>query len=106
MAGGGDAAAAGPPAVASFADVAERLNPSVVNMDATFRGSGRSRRRLPAPLPDSPEPFDRMPGADRDAPRRGAGTGFLIDSTGYILTNHHVIVDADRIMVRLTDGRT
>jgi serine protease Do len=100
-------AAAAMPAVASFADVAERLNPAVVNIDATFRGTNRSRRRLPAPLPDSPEPFDRLPGGgDRDAPRRGAGTGFLIDSTGYILTNHHVIVDADRIMVRLTDGRT
>jgi serine protease Do len=98
--------AASLPAAPSFADVAERLNPAVVNIDATFRGSGRSRRRLPAPLPDSPEPFDRLPGPDRDAPRRGAGTGFLIDSTGYILTNHHVIVDADRIMVRLTDGRT
>ena len=100
-------AAAPLPALASFADVAERLNPAVVNIDATFRGSGRARRRLPAPLPDSPEPFDRLPGGgDRDAPRRGAGTGFLIDSTGYILTNHHVIVGADRIMVRLTDGRT
>ena len=94
------------PALASFADVAERLNPAVVNIDATFRGSGRTRRRLPAPLPDSPEPFDRQPGGDRDAPRRGTGTGFLIDASGYILTNHHVIVDADRIMVRLADGRT
>ena len=99
--------AAALPAVASFADVAERLNPAVVNIDATFRGTNRSRRQLPAPLPDSPEPFDRLPGGgDRDAPRRGAGTGFLIDAAGYILTNHHVIVDADRIMVRLTDGRT
>src|SRR5687767_6352327 len=98
--------AAPAPALASFADVAERLNPAVVNIDATFRGSGRNRRRLPAPLPDSPEPFDRQPGADRDAPRRGAGTGFLIDAEGYILTNHHVVVDADRIMVRLADGRS
>src|SRR5688572_28886454 len=94
------------PALASFADVAERLNPAVVNIDATFRASERPRRRLPAPLPDSPEPFDRQPGGDRDAPRRGTGTGFLIDADGYILTNHHVIVDADRIMVRLADGRS
>ena len=92
------------PAVASFADVAERLNPAVVNIDATVRGTGRPRGRFGVPLPDSPEPFDRFD-RERDAPRRGAGTGFLIDSTGHILTNHHVVADADRIMVRLTDGR-
>jgi len=100
------AAAAAMPALASFADVAERLNPAVVNIDATFRTNERPRRREPAPLPEGPEPFERQPGGDRDAPRRGAGTGFLIDADGYILTNHHVIVDADRIMVRLADGRS
>jgi serine protease Do len=92
-------------AVASFADIAERLNPAVVNIDATVRGAGRARRRL-SPLPDSPELFERQPSPDRDAPRRGAGTGFLIDPAGYILTNHHVIADADRILVRLFDGRS
>jgi serine protease Do len=100
-------ATAAAPVVASFADVAERLNPAVVNIDATVRGSARSRRRSALPLPDSPDPFDRsQPDGERDAPRRGAGTGFIIDADGYILTNHHVIADADRIMVRLTDGRT
>ena len=94
------------PALASFADVAERLNPAVVNIDATVRGSARPRRRPATPLPDSPELFERQPGGDRDTPRRGAGTGFLIDASGYILTNHHVIADADRIMVGLADGRT
>jgi serine protease Do len=93
------------PAIGSFADIAERLNPAVVNIDATIRGTGRPRRRA-VPLPDSPELFERQQSPDRDAPRRGAGTGFLIDANGYILTNHHVIADADRIMVRLTDGRT
>jgi serine protease Do len=93
-----------PAGAVSFADVAERLNPAVVNIDASTRGEGRARRRLQ--LPESPEPFgtpqDRQP---PDAPRRGAGTGFIIDAAGYILTNHHVIEGADRIMVRLTDGR-
>jgi serine protease Do len=94
------------PALASFADVAERLNPAVVNIDATVRGSTRPRRRAPL-LPDSPDMFERQqPQGERDTPRRGAGTGFLIDAAGHILTNHHVIADADRIMVRLMDGRS
>jgi serine protease Do len=95
------------PATASFADVAERLNPAVVNIDATVRSAARQPRRRLAPVPDAPELFERQPPpAERDGPRRGAGTGFLIDPAGLILTNHHVIADADRIMVRLMDGRT
>ena len=41
-----------------------------------------------------------------DAPRRGTGTGFLIDAEGHILTNHHVIEGAERLTVKLTDGRS
>ena len=89
----------------SFADIAERLNPAVVNIDATSRGEDRPRRRAPA-LPDEPDPFERPQPRDRDGPRRGAGTGFIIDAGGLILTNHHVIDGADRIMARLADGRT
>jgi len=89
----------------SFADIAERLNPAVVNIDATSRGEDRQRRRVPV-LPDEPDPFERPQPRDRDGPRRGAGTGFIIDAGGLILTNHHVIDGADRIMARLADGRT
>jgi serine protease Do len=96
-----DAAA---PAVVSFADVAERLNPAVVNIDATIPGAGRPRRLGPL-APDSQDDDDR-PQGDREAPRRGAGTGFVIGADGHILTNHHVIDGADRIMVGLSDGRT
>jgi serine protease Do len=90
----------------NFADVVERINPAVVNIDATARASeagGRRRRRA-----DGGDSFDFGPGlrGERDGPRRGAGSGFIIDSDGSILTNHHVIDRADRITVKLSDGRS
>jgi serine protease Do len=100
------AAVAVAPNVVSFADIAERLNPAVVNIDATSRGNDNRRRRFGVPLPESPDLFERQFDREREGPRKGAGTGFLIDAEGYILTNHHVIDGADRILVRLTDGRT
>jgi serine protease Do len=92
--------------VVSFADVAERLNPAVVNIDATSRGSERGRRRFGVPLPESPDLFDRPYDREREGPRKGAGTGFIIEPDGLILTNHHVIDGAERVIVRLTDGRS
>ena len=100
-----------PAALVNFADVVERINPAVVNIDATTQGSETRRRRSRAGVPDPPELFDGpfgfgTPRDDRDAPRRGAGTGFIIDSDGSILTNNHVIDRAGRITVKLSDGRS
>jgi serine protease Do len=92
--------------VVNFADVADRLNPAVVNIDATSRRRARtpSNGRAPARPEMFEDPFDNR--RFRETPRRGAGTGFLIDADGHILTNHHVIDGADRITVKLTDGRS
>jgi serine protease Do len=91
--------------VASFADVAERLNPAVVNIDATIRSGAQPRRRIGPQLPDEPDPFDPRPEREREDVRRGTGTGFIIDGDGYILTNQHVVEFAEKLTVRLADGR-
>jgi serine protease Do len=76
-----------------FAEVASRMNAAVVNVDASSRGGTRGRRG------DLDEP-------QREGPRQGAGSGFVIDSDGHILTNFHVIDGADRITITLSDGRS
>jgi serine protease Do len=82
-----------PAGAPNFADVAERLNAAVVNIDAASRG-GHERR-----LDDSGDP------REFGLPHQGSGSGFVIDRDGFIMTNYHVIEDADRITVTLADGR-
>jgi serine protease Do len=90
-----------PPGVVDFAAIAARANPAVVNIEATSRAADPH-----ALLPDG-APFKRPPqSSGRDAPRRGSGSGFVIDPAGYILTNYHVVEDADRLTVKIADGRS
>ena len=89
---------AAPSGVVNFADVAERINAAVVNVDATSKTSRDTRPRR------GEEPYG--PGRDYDGPRQGSGSGFFIDREGYILTNQHVIDGAERITVTMADGRS
>src|SRR5436305_5631325 len=96
----------------NFADVVARVNPAVVSVDATSksRGGRRGHGRSNGDDEDNDSfdaPFDSVqPKRDGDPARRGEGTGFIIDADGSILTNHHVIDRADRITVKLADGRS
>src|SRR5438874_12542596 len=97
------ASASGITSLVNFADVVDRLNPAVVNIDTTTR-SGERRRRSRSSADPFDGPFDF--GAPRDAPRRGAGSGFIIDADGSILTKNHVVDRAARIIVEFSDRRT
>ena len=98
-------------APASFADLSARLLPMVVNIATTetlkpLAGSPG----LPNIPPGSPlaDLFKNFLGAGRAVPRHvtSLGSGFVIDPTGYIVTNNHVIADADQISVTFNDGTT
>jgi serine protease Do len=97
-----DPAPALPPGAINFADIAARINPAVVNIDAT----SRHRSTDPRLFPEDDELGGETPDWRRnDTPSKGTGSGFIIDSAGYILTNHHVVSRAERISVKLADGR-
>ncbi len=98
-------------APASFADLAEKLLPAVVNISTTQTIKNPERTpEMPQFPPGSPfedffkEFFDRQKHPDA-APRRATslGSGFIIDAEGYVVTNHHVISEADEINVILHD---
>ena len=117
----GQGVAKGPPD--SFADLAERLLPSVVNISTTQTVQAQQRPGGGGPeMPQFPpgSPFEEFfkdffernrpnggggNGGGRRAPRRAQslGSGFIIDSAGIVVTNNHVIAQADEIKVRLQD---
>ncbi|WP_420405610.1 DegQ family serine endoprotease [Nisaea sp.] len=93
----------------SFADLAERLLPAVVNISTTQTITASDNGRALPPGTPFEEFFkefeDRMrPDGERRSRRaQSLGSGFIIDKAGYVVTNNHVIRDADEILIRMQD---
>lgn len=99
-------------APADFVDIVEASVPAVVNIETTRFGERPEPEVQRGQMPeDVPEMFRRFfepfgEGMPRGRPdQRGGGSGFIVREDGLILTNHHVIEDADEIIVRLADRR-
>jgi serine protease Do len=102
----------------SFADLAEKLTPAVVNISTTQKVKAPRGGEVPMPQFPPGSPFEEFfkdfferqrPGDDEGESQRSTrrvsslGSGFVIDPSGIVITNNHVIADADEVTVILGD---
>jgi len=104
----------------SIVEIAKKQNPAVASITAISerkktRKSFRFDGKRSNPFDQFQGPFGNIPDQFRDffeqmpkgngAPREGSGSGFVIDAEGHVLTNHHVIKEADKIKISLEDDK-
>lgn len=92
----------------SFSDLTERVKPAVVNISTSKTYKGRGRYNVPfGQSPFGDDFFDRFFGdmPRREFKQRSLGSGFVISNDGYIFTNNHVVEQADKILVKISDGK-
>jgi len=101
-----------------FSNLAKKLEPTVVHVSTEYGAKPRTesrRRTRPQQEEEDEEGLDLFrffrgnPMLPEDMPRQrrqGTGSGFIVDPKGYIITNHHVVDEADKITVRLHGDQT
>lgn len=108
------------PVTGSFADMVEKVSPAVVNISTEIKPKKISReggRSFEGRDPFSGTPFEDMfkdffegmpqqRGGGRGRSTQSAGSGVIISADGYVVTNSHVVDEADEIIVRLFDDKT
>ena len=91
----------------SFADLVERVSPAVVTItsETTTTDSDMDSDNIPAPFRDL---FNQFNNGQKPQPHRAlsAGSGFIIDKAGFVVTNNHVVDASKKITVKLPDGRS
>jgi serine protease Do len=110
------AAQASPACNPCYRDVVKKVLPAVVSIEARAKvthARANGRQRLPFDDSQVPPEFRRFfeefrrgaPMEQEETPRYGFGSGFLVDPSGVVVTNFHVVDGADQVSVQLQDGR-
>jgi serine protease Do len=92
----------------NFSDLAEKVRPGVVNIQVSKTVKNAGMERFGGNPFGEVSPFGPFGGFGNNIPERrqqGIGSGFIMNSDGYILTNNHVVEDADKIKVKLANGK-
>src|SRR6266487_6229701 len=111
MGEGGSSDARSPGQLPDFVSLAKKMRPVVVNISTTQVSEGRGPQEFGNPFGED-DPFNDFWRRFFGAPmprgpqrQRSLGSGFIIDSDGSILTNNHVVENATKIVVKLSDDQ-